>query len=475
VQASAGLGRSAFACQRQEHLASRPVSVSVATVSETPGGRIRRRGEPGFDAAVDALVWSARKPERRPAVVVHATSVEHVVDAVRLAQSESLQVKAIAGGHSWSASGIRRDAMLLDVSGLDGVSVDADRRTAVVGPGAHGGDLQQALKPHGLFFPGGHCPTVALGGFLLQGGWGWNFRALGPSCVSVEAIDVVTAAGDLLHCDATQHAEYLWAARGAGSGFFGVVTAFYLRCYDDPPLMLHTRHLYPAEAGGEVLKWALSLQDETPLDLEWHVVGSRPTRGAPPEYLVEATSFIADETAARDALAIIDRCPARASAIEWSEPQPTSFVQAVAGIDEIYRPGYRWTADNVWSDARSDAFADALAHAVEEVPESPGHVIMYGLPRYQLPDMALSLVGRFYVCALAAWENPREDGEWSSAPTRAMRLLEPFAKGMSLADENLAGRPAPVFTPANGARLEALREQLDPDARFCSFLMPPDA
>jgi hypothetical protein len=56
-----------------------------------------------------------------------------------------------------------------------------------------------------------------------------------------------------------------------------------------------------------------------------------------------------------------------------------------------------------------------------------------------------------------------------------MRLLEPFAKGMSLADENLAGRPAPVFAPANGARLEALREQLDPDARFCSFLMPADA
>lgn len=57
-------------------------------------------------------------------------------------------------------------------------------------------------------------------------------------------------------------------------------------------------------------------------------------------------------------------------------------------------------------------------------------------------------------------------------PTTVMRALEPFAKGMSLADENLVNRSAPVFSPENGARLEALRERLDPEARFCSFLTP---
>jgi hypothetical protein len=440
-----------------------------------PDVTLRRRGEPGFDAAVDALVWSARKPDRRPGVLVHATSVDDVVRAVQLARRESLQVKAIAGGHSWTASSIRRDAMLIDVSGLDSVSVDARRRIAVVGPGAHAGDLLDALKPHDLFFPVGHCPTVALGGFLLQGGWGWNFRALGPSCLSVEGIDVVTASGDVLRCDATQHADYFWAARGAGSGFFGVVTAFHLRCHDAPPLMLHTEHRYPAESGKDVLNWALSLQDQTPLDLEWEVVVSRPTRGAPPEYVVAATSFIADETAARDALAIMDGCPARASALESSRPAPMTIAQATAWIDDIYRPGYRWAADNMWSDQRSDAFAGALIRAADALPESPGHLIMYGLPTYALPDMALSLVGRFYVCALAAWRDADENAQWSATPTTVMESLEPFAKGMSLADENLVNRPAPVFSPENGARLEALREHLDPEARFCSFLTPESA
>jgi hypothetical protein len=53
-----------------------------------------------------------------------------------------------------------------------------------------------------------------------------------------------------------------------------------------------------------------------------------------------------------------------------------------------------------------------------------------------------------------------------------MRSLESFAKGMSLADENLLNRSAPVFSPENGVRLEALRRRLDPEARFCGFLTP---
>lgn len=40
--------------------------------------------------------------------------------------------------------------------------------------GATGKELNDALAVHGLFFPGGHCPDVGLGGFLLQGGMGWN-------------------------------------------------------------------------------------------------------------------------------------------------------------------------------------------------------------------------------------------------------------------------------------------------------------
>ena len=124
---------------------------------------------------------------------------------------------------------MRDGGLLLDLSRLTAVEVDAEAMTASVQPGCRGDALVAALAEHDRFFPAGHCPGVGLGGYLLQGGYGWNGRVHGPACMSVEAIDVVTAEGEPVRADAQQNSDLLWAARGAGPGFFGVVTRFHLR------------------------------------------------------------------------------------------------------------------------------------------------------------------------------------------------------------------------------------------------------
>jgi len=60
---------------------------------------------------------------------------------------------------------------------------------------------------------------------------------MGWGCESVVAVDVVTADGSLLRADATHHSDLFWAARGAGPGFPGIVTAFHLRTYEAPVLL----------------------------------------------------------------------------------------------------------------------------------------------------------------------------------------------------------------------------------------------
>ena len=88
--------------------------------------------------------------------------------------------------------------------------------TAVVAPGCPGNrPARRSSAEHDLFFPGGHCVGVALGGYLLQGGFGWNGRVHGPACMSVEAIDVVTAAGELVRADAEQHTPTSTGRRAA--------------------------------------------------------------------------------------------------------------------------------------------------------------------------------------------------------------------------------------------------------------------
>ncbi|KIX09649.1 uncharacterized protein Z518_00730 [Rhinocladiella mackenziei CBS 650.93] len=78
-------------------------------------------------------------------------------------------------------------------------SFNVEAQTAEVQPATYGSNLNKILEKHDLLFPGGHCPTVGLGGFLLQGGFGWNSRKWGVACESILAIDVVTADGDLIH------------------------------------------------------------------------------------------------------------------------------------------------------------------------------------------------------------------------------------------------------------------------------------
>ena len=135
--------------------------------------------------------------------------------------------------------------MLLDVHGLDHCTVDADRNVAVVGPGKGGSVLAGELDAQGLFFPAGHCKGVCIGGYLLQGGYGWNSRVFGPACESVIGLDVVTADGEQLYCDADNHPDLYWAARGAGPGFFAVVTAFHLKLYAKPAVCASSLYVYP--------------------------------------------------------------------------------------------------------------------------------------------------------------------------------------------------------------------------------------
>lgn len=65
-----------------------------------------------------------------------------------------------------------------------------------------------------------------MGGYLLNGGWGWNAGEWGPACMSVTGVEMLTADGELVYADGTNNSDLFWAARGAGPGFFVAVTRF---------------------------------------------------------------------------------------------------------------------------------------------------------------------------------------------------------------------------------------------------------
>ena len=441
--------------------------------------RLLERGQAGYEDARRGAVWQERKPDRFPDAILIAASEDDVVQGVRLARERGWKVKARAGGHSWTASSVRDGGLLIDLSGLTEVAIDPEARSASVQPGVKGRDLNERLAAHGLFFPGGHCPTVGLGGFLLQGGWGWNSRLLGPACLSVRAVDAVSAAGELVHADAGQNTDFLWAARGAGPGYFGVVTRFHLDLHPRPTSIFASASVYPLDVLDEVLGWALELQGSLPPALEFVILGTVPRLPdgsiGPGEtsLLVSGAALMWDDDEAIDALTVLETCPVQDRAVEHLRPARVEFADLYAGADSVEPAGHRWAVDNMWTDAAADELVPAVRELFTTVPNGLSHIFWYPWHPQQIPDAALSVTGELYLAAFAGWDDPAEDEQMVAWCTGHMRRLEPLSVGIQLADENLVNRGARYLSDENAARLEELRARHDPHGLFHSYLLSP--
>ncbi len=209
---------------------------------------------------------------------------------------------------------MRDGGLLLDVSRLVDRTVEPDRMTADVGPGKVASVFAADLDARGLFFPAGHCEGICLGGYLLQGGYGWNSSVLGPACESVLGLEVVTADGELIYCDAENHPDLYWAARGSGPGFFGVVTSFTLRIYPRPPVWGTCLYMYPIEVADEVFTWGRSISSELDdrVELQIHTARSFPGAGLnQPGITIAAPVFAGSEEEGDESPCPVGHLPGR--------------------------------------------------------------------------------------------------------------------------------------------------------------------
>lgn len=122
-------------------------------------------------------VFNLDRPKYFPRAVVTATCAEDVIAAVKIAHQEKCQLAVRSGGHSIPVWSLQEHSILLDLGSWKEIIVDTESNTAKVITSVTGQELNRYLQTHhGLMFPAGHCPDVGLGGFILQGGQGWNCR-----------------------------------------------------------------------------------------------------------------------------------------------------------------------------------------------------------------------------------------------------------------------------------------------------------
>jgi FAD/FMN-containing dehydrogenase len=441
-------------------------------------GRVLARGDAGYEEARRASVWHGRVPDRFPELLVQAASEQDVLSAVRHAANRSMKVSVRSGGHSWNAAHLRDGGMQIDVSRLDAVTVDKESMTATAGPGRPGHELCEMLVEKRLFFPSGHCRGVALGGYLLQGGYGWNSRILGLAAESVLGVDVVTADGELRHAGPDENPELYWAARGAGSGFFGVVTRFHLRLYEMPAVLGASIYLYPMSVLDEFFTWAYEIGASVDRRVEMQALFSKAFPSVAmedPGIMLAAPVFADSEEEATAAVDVFETCPAREKAI-FTLP----FMQMPISLwyDSVMTaypsPPNRFGVDNMWTSAPVAEILPALRRMIETMPPHPSHVLWLNWgDRPQRPDMANDLEAPHYFALYGQWVDECDDDRYEGWARENMQAFAHLSSGVQLADENLGERWADFATPQTQERLARARAAYDPDGVFHSWLGQP--
>jgi FAD/FMN-containing dehydrogenase len=187
--------------------------------------------------------------------VLVTESADDVVEGVRLARNRGWKVAIRAGGHSFPTWSLREDGLVMDLGGFKETAFDESTGIVSVTPSVTCGELNAYLSGYGRFVATADCPTVGLGGFLLQGGVGMGFRGWGYAAEQIASIEVVTADGELVRADEQNNSDLFWAARGAGPGFCGAITRFHLKTRPVPAGLAATTHIYPLVRYAEVVEW----------------------------------------------------------------------------------------------------------------------------------------------------------------------------------------------------------------------------
>jgi len=438
-------------------------------------GQTIRPQDHDFDAA--RAVYS-RSIDRRPALIVRPTGAADVIDAVTYAKEANLPLVVRCGGHSVAGTSASEGGVLIDLSSLKGVHVDADRGTAIAQGGALWGEYDRETQLFGLATPGGRVTTTGVGGFTLGGGYGWISPKFGLTCDNLVGADLVTADGRLVHVSEDENPELLWGLRGAGANF-GVVTAYELRLHKLGPILLAGMLVVPNQDAADIVRGYRDYVERAPEGL----VSGLATLLAPP------ADFVPPELVGKPVLAIfaayvgdVDEGqevfgPLRdlaAGGMDLTQPMPYTSFQSM--LDPFAPKGWLNYHRGQHLNAISDEIIEPYLEAGRSInsPMTQGIIFRHGGAVSRVDEHATAAGNRaapYMAHPIAAWDTEDQtdyEMDWvrrfsaAVAPDTTGGTYLNFEPGTTMSDVK-AG-----FGEDKYAKLVELKDRWDPSNLFRS-------
>src|SRR3954462_8282900 len=238
------------------------VASAAADLSASFGGQLLKPTDDGYEEARkvhNGLV------DKRPALIARCRSVADVVDAVALATKLGLEVAVRGGGHNVAGGATLDGGIMIDLSPMKGVHVDALAKTVRAQGGLTWGEVNRETQLHGLAVTGGVVSTTGIAGLTLGGGLGWLMGKYGLALDNLRAVELVTADGKVLRASKQEEPDLFWAVRGGG-GNFGIATSLEYDLHAVGPMVTAGLIAHPFDRARDLLRFfrdsTASLPDE---------------------------------------------------------------------------------------------------------------------------------------------------------------------------------------------------------------------
>ena len=401
--------------------------------------------------------------DRRPTAIARCVDADDVATALAFAQANDLEIAVRGGGHNPAGHCAVDDGLVIDLSRMRNVEVDAERRVAISEGGATWLDFDAATQQHGLVTPGGVVGSTGVTGLALGGGIGHLTAQYGLTCDNLIGAELVTPAAGRVRATEEENPELIWGLRGGG-GNFGVITHADFRV-----------HQLERVVGGR-----LEYEGEEPVREALRRFRDVATDGA--HDLSIQAQMVTDESLTPKLVVV--PCYTGSD----GEPDDLSVLRSFAGLvndgvreqtfldqQRVFDPGYG-VDRNYWKGhfvrELTDELIDELVGRIGALGRPPGGILfesLHGAPKDVDPSSA-ALGYRdaaFNISVMASWEDPALDDEYIVWDRETAAAIEPwsFSGGYAnymQADESLE-RVRAAFGADSFERLQALKSRYDPD------------
>lgn len=425
---------------------------AIHKLSSAIAGRIIAPGAADYESS--RLIFN-RAFDLRPALIVRCAGASDVARTLDFAQSQNLPLAVRGGGHNRAGFSVCDGGVVIDLSQMNRVEVDAGKRVARAEAGALVRDLDQATQRFGLATTSGGCPTVGIAGLTLGGGEGFLMTKYGAACDNLLSAQVVTVDGRQVEASPSANPDLFWAIRGGG-GNFGVVTALEYRLHPVTDVLAGTL-MYPAGRISELLHAFVKFVSAAPDEM--NVVGEV----LPSEQGVRFQILICFCGPPSHGNELIK--PLRALKPQEDNIRVASYLETQATINPA-APVAHFQTDLFLPELSAAAIETITAATTGAPPNTRIFIVpFYGaVTRVGLSDTAFPLRQRGYeMDFMARWSAPAKKTnavQWA----KALRDdLKPFARGVYV---NQLGETSEELVRAgygsNYARLAEVKKKYDP-------------